>query len=655
MKQTHCPTWLTALLNRIPPTIALLLSALALAVSAPGQTAQRQTSECRADLAIDGFIVRTVKVEWRGGWQPTLPLPIAPGDRFDHTKLSPAFEAVRKAINDDPLQAGLELHSRGSFSFLKVDACVTVVAPGQCNDHLASLGQTGAAPNCVDVTIRPFAVRLDLFQAGGNLIPVPRANRPTAYNAAPKPLLAFNPTFGVENDRTFGVTQTGRISTDLLNLPALWQGAPLPARTTKLQLDLGGRKALNEPFYQANSRLALARRATGQPVEELALEASFDSQQDPLAAGKHFNNLARVGGNVQFRPRVAGLNGINLSGQYRWAAHRFYNNGDMRPELTTEQAFEGRALIDARLPARAGNGAVRAGVWFDASVPTAQAFKSYQRLAVLAGYQTELGKNEQTVGLEILAGGGRTWGTPPQYARFYGGNLLSNFMYDAASAPSLRAFPAGPLLRSFGYAQAGAGSMSSKRMTNGGTSYWHLNLNASLPIPRFSCPLIPPLPFNDDTSTAAGAANLCHIKRPTNGGKTLKDVLKGLVNSGENLLAGQIAEELTGQGMQDAQAEPEADKRAARVFNEIRPAMQFIVEKANLYAVKPLLMFDLARLNAPGTLGIFDNRTRVAFGGGLQITLVIAKFEFGYIRTVQGAANDPRGNFVTRIYFQNLF
>lgn len=652
MKQILCVSRLPSLFNRVTRTITLCLSVLTLTSAIHGQTTPPPPSECRADLAIDGLTVRTVKIQWRGGWGAALPLPIAPGDRYDHTKLSEAFRVVQKALSNDPLQEGIERQSRGSLSFLKVDACVKVVPAPQCQGHLASLGQGSNASECVDVIIRPFAVRIDLFQAGANLVPVPRANRPTLYSAAPKPLLALNPTFSFDHDREFGAAQSGRISTDLLKLPTLLKGEPLAERPTQLQLDLGGRKALNQRFHQADGRLAFVHRTTGKALEELALETSFDSQQTPLAEGKHFSNLARFGGSAQFRPRAAGLNAVRLSGQYRWAAQRFFNSLGTRAELTTEHAFEGRALLDGRLPERAGGGALRGGVWFDASVPTAQTLKPYQRLAALAGYQTDLGKTEQTVGLEVLAGAGRVWGEAPQYARFYGGNALRNFLYDATTSPTLRAFPTGPLLRSFGQAQAGAGQATRTQPGNGGTSYWHFNVNASIPLARFACPLIPPIAISDEAATSAQDANPCRIKRPPKQVKTLKDLLKSAVKTGQNLLAEEIAGDLTDAGMPSDEADTEGGKRAERVFSEIRPAMNYIVEKANLYAFKPLLMFDVARVNAPGML---NNRTRVAFGGGLQITLVIAKFELGYLRTVQGAANDPRGNFVTRIYFQNLF
>ena len=63
-------------------------------------------------------------------------------------------------------------------------------------------------------------------------------------------------------------------------------------------------------------------------------------------------------------------------------------------------------------------------------------------------------------------------------------------------------------------------------------------------------------------------------------------------------------------------------------------------------------MFDAARINAPGSL---DNRTRFAVGGGLQFTMVVARFEAGYLRTVRRLEGDSHGNFILRLVFQNLF
>jgi hypothetical protein len=63
-----------------------------------------------------------------------------------------------------------------------------------------------------------------------------------------------------------------------------------------------------------------------------------------------------------------------------------------------------------------------------------------------------------------------------------------------------------------------------------------------------------------------------------------------------------------------------------------------------------MLMVDVAGLQGGG-----DDRTRVAVGVGLQLTVVIARLEIGYFRTVVRSAGDDRDNFLVRLVFQNLF
>jgi hypothetical protein len=119
----------------------------------------------------------------------------------------------------------------------------------------------------------------------------------------------------------------------------------------------------------------------------------------------------------------------------------------------------------------------------------------------------------------------------------------------------------------------------------------------------------------------------------------------------------QIIEDLMKQGLSEDDATQKAaeiaTKRAEKIVaKEIKPTIDFIADKANIYALKPIVMFDAARINAPGASG---NRTRYAIGAGLQLTVVIARFEAGYMRTIRREEGDSRGNFVMRLVFQNLF
>jgi len=69
-------------------------------------------------------------------------------------------------------------------------------------------------------------------------------------------------------------------------------------------------------------------------------------------------------------------------------------------------------------------------------------------------------------------------------------------------------------------------------------------------------------------------------------------------------------------------------------------------------AVKPCLLLDVAQVSG---VAHGDSRVRVAVGGGLQFTVVVARFEIGYLYTVQWAPGDDRGNLFVRLTFQNLF
>ena len=104
--------------------------------------------------------------------------------------------------------------------------------------------------------------------------------------------------------------------------------------------------------------------------------------------------------------------------------------------------------------------------------------------------------------------------------------------------------------------------------------------------------------------------------------------------------------------LQNDAAYREAKDKAAGTIGGIRPAINFIVDHANLYALKPLVMFDIAGLHGPKP---GDRQIKVAVGAGLQLTVVVAKFETGYMRVLRPDDDMPRGNFVMRLVFQNLF
>lgn len=662
-------------LKRLPPALLLILMC-----AATSAAQVEQVGKCADAVgSLEGYIVRTLKVEgarWGGeiALSPPMSAPDGPvrsilvereafsaGDRMLNT-LEAARDAFKKQeeegsfeLSDRPVESdksrGEFAESRGSFGVRRLSSCVRVVAPEQCRSSLAADAARLSAEGldlskCVDVTIKSFYLRVDLYKIGSNVLPIPRSDRPTFYRGVPKSLLVLNPTFGISHDRRYGVSQKAGISVNLLDPLEKETSGDDAEERMKLRLDAGGSKSFNKPFYSATAKLSLERRQTGKLLESIGVEGAFDARQEPFGDGKLFRNVARLGLNMTLRPRLGLFNSVSLNANYRFSGNRFFSDDQLRSELTTENSFEARALVDGRV----ADGVTRLGVWLDSNSPKNVA-DSYGRVAGIFGYDKEIPLAlNQTIGVELIAGGGRAWGNVPEYARFYGGNSLGQFLYEDADSEILRAFPTGPLLRSFGRNQAQTESAGSP--TRGATSFWHVNLTTSFPIPSLSRPVIPDVSLDDDedsddddetVSLAKPKKDVCGKVKATQA--TLKNAVKNSMTSARNGLASYY------RNVENIPAE-EARKRAEAEVREICPAIYYLADQANLYSLKPLFMFDAARLGRAGDL---NSGTRIAAGGGIQFTLVVARLELGYLRTVRRVEGDPRGNFVMRLVFQNLF
>ncbi|HZE69894.1 MAG TPA: hypothetical protein VE135_10270 [Pyrinomonadaceae bacterium] len=97
---------------------------------------------------------------------------------------------------------------------------------------------------------------------------------------------------------------------------------------------------------------------------------------------------------------------------------------------------------------------------------------------------------------------------------------------------------------------------------------------------------------------------------------------------------------------------PIAEEKAKKIVErDVAPNIRFIARHANLFALKPLLMFDYAQIG--GTSG--RSLRRYAVGGGVQIVIILARAEIGYMKTISRVGGEPTGNVVLRLTFQNLF
>ena len=101
------------------------------------------------------------------------------------------------------------------------------------------------------------------------------------------------------------------------------------------------------------------------------------------------------------------------------------------------------------------------------------------------------------------------------------------------------------------------------------------------------------------------------------------------------------------QGVPAAEAQKQAKDLVKR---EIAPAVSYIADSANIYSLKPLLLFDMAQLNGPGGSRHFESA-----GGGIEFMIVNFAFQMGYARTLNPRAGDRKGNLVLSLQFRNIF
>ncbi len=543
--------------------------------------AQAAASECRDDLnEADGYTIRSVRIE--GRWVPALALPIKAGDRFSNAGVQAAMEAVQEALNTEDRKQ-FEMQNLGAIGVLHITRCLLV------DGH------------DVDVVIQTHSVRVDLFNVGGNILPIPRSALATFYDAVPAPIRALNPTFGAYQDKEYGFAPMASVDAN---------GNILP--NARLEVAASGRKSVEHSFYNADVDVALSTQHPGATLEKLSLDLDYHGANEPRNNDTFMRQAGELGVSLRLRPNLGLIRTVSLGANYRFAENRFTNNSGRMD--TDESAVQFHVLIDGRT----GGAFLRAAMWADAGWPDRGS--NYGRIAALAAFAKEiLVARNQTIGVEAIIGGGHAW-SAPGYAQFYGGNTNRNFLYESLDSPLLSRFPSGPIMRSFGEGQSPANSINGN---HGATSYWHMNVNVSFPIPALSAPLIP------DEEVLPGLS--------------LKQLLKNKAGDAVSYYAVQLESE----GVPPA----EALARAKAMYGEVRPAIEFIADRANVYALKPLLLFDLGGQDEPGR----GHRVSSALGAGLELTIVTAKMQIGYMHTVWADDNVDSGNFFARIVFENIF
>lgn len=545
--------------------------------------------------------VRYVKVE--GRWAGHVPLPLVAGDLLTNQKLFQAMEALRNAVTSGS-NASLGFHSKGEVGVLYIDVKY----------------DTTPSDGTVGVTFRPYYLHISLVQVGNNVLPIPRTPRPTFYVNIPKALLALNPTVALSYDRAFGSAISARIGGDLLHLSDAGNSV---TGTQQFELRAEGTKSFEKSFYRGDAGLRYSHQRTDASPEQLMFTADFDGVKEPLGESEHTRNAGEA--TVSLKVKLAPNTHLSIDAGYRRTSDSFLDGATSVETNTTANEQTARLLLDTIPPAISGF--LRAAFW-EESGWVSGSDDSYQRFMGRLGYEKEIAlAPNQTIGIELVAGGGKASDNLPSYSRFFAGNASGQFLYDNANSTALTKMPSGPLIRSLGENEGrlrGAGGL-----TTGGDTFWHVNLNVTLPIPAWSMPLIP----NEPTDLDVGGQPI-----------SIKQLLRTQIDvTGPSMLAAVLQE----QGLSAV----EAEKQARRILGEVTPAAHFVIDQANLYSIKPLLMVDAAGLSGQGA----SSETWLAVGGGIQLTVVTAKLEAGYMRTVSGPTFGQQGNAFVRLVFQNLF
>ncbi len=632
---------------------AAALLTLFFALSASPSLAQ----DCAEDAAVQGFRIRTVRPDARFARVPgPLEHLLAShrGEVYASDSANTFANEIRRYLREHPDRIESEVGRLQTLS-IAVDRwtpCATVVSAMECQ---AAFGDS----RCIDVLVKTISVQLDVYDVSGNRLPIPRSNKMRFFSEIPKPLLAFNPQFTTTYDQRAGLQPAVSLSNDLFAWPGT-AGSPSSSGSaagvtspTELWLKWHGAKPVNAPFYDTGGSLSVVRKRATKRIDRIGAETAFNASLAPRGNDDDQTRAFEGSANIGVHLYGAAFSRLRLGGGYRWTQHRFAAVDGSLDSLS-ENAIQASLVADGHV----AQGFTRIAAWIDGASP--KRGDAYARLAASMGYEKELPvAQNQAVGIEGIAGVGRSVGSLPAYARFYGGSPSPNFLYDSIDSRWLTSMPAGPPIRSAGRGQLG-GSIPSGGLI-GGESFWHASLNISLPIPRWSFPLIPA----ETVMTLPGST------------KTLKDVLKGQVAGGKELYVQSTVRQMLTPDEQEAlrldandpltpadrdrlnralaasfRAQEEVRRGADRIWQQITPITNFIADEANIYSIKPLLMIDAAHIDFATAA---DAVTWVGIGGGVQLTVVVARLEAGYLWAVRRVPTDPRGNFVMRLVFRNLF
>ncbi|MGZ5134125.1 MAG: hypothetical protein ACXWCG_03200 [Flavitalea sp.] len=556
-----------------------------------------------------GFTVQSVRV--MGRWVPDalqsrVEQLVGLGQAFDPPRISPALELVRDELVKSENDFAIRLI--GSTSVLYIDSEVCDVSDS-------------IHPKQVRVLIRAYYLRIDLYNTGKNTLPIPRSAKPTFFSEVPALLLAAAPVLSFTNDRQYGPALSLQTNNNILQFPGIKKETT--SKPIRLNFNVDLRKSLVHPFHSVGINLDFTRPVYHDSMIGWDLGIRYEDSHQPLGNGISRIELLRIFGAIQKNLKAGMLKKYAFGVGARFAENN-YSLVDTSEFQVPETGYEFFGLAEGRIL----HGTARLGVWFDAGVPKKNvALNAYQRVSGRLAYATVLGSGHKNLDVEAMIGGGYTWGLPPEYNQFFAGSTASNFLYAPFLNNQNRVQPEGAIVRSIGERE-GTLRGSGVVMT-GGSTFWHLNLNFTIPVTRWARPLIPDVVISEEPRRM-----------------TLRSALKGQVVSAKNFILDDL---ISTNGLPDDEnTEAIADRIVDR---DIRPTLDYLANRANVYSVKPLLLFDIGRLGNRDT----NNITWLSAGLGVQVKIVVARLDLAYMHTLSPSDYSGTGNLFVRFILENFY
>jgi hypothetical protein len=570
-------------------------------------TSTARATNCNASIP-DSAGYRILRVVSDNRWGASLGAgsTVKPGDPYTQANVDRA-RAYVKAELDRQNDASLIYFSRVAVVY--ITPCTIVEPAALCQQELN-------AEKCVTLEVKTLALRLPAADTSALLVNRPRSPTGTDLNGVPPPIVATAPSFGLDNDAGLGTTVNFRSSTDLAILGRLFRGAPISTQPGDLKykavLNTEGFRSLNAPYYGAVALFSGAH-VFNTTLKQISADASYSAVNRPMGEGDLRSNTLLAGAFATFNFGVPLFRSVIVGGGYNHAADSLMaapENGGF-----SEDGFLARLSVDGVVQSLP----VRVSAWYQHNSVTSMG--TYSKVLLRSGFQKSIAlRPQQTLDIELLAGYGRATGSLPAQDQFVGGNAGARFLDDSFASSSEPVTPSGPIFRSFG---VGKLDWSKNSPSVNSQSFYHFNLTVAVPI-GLSRPLFP------EFEVIPGVTAAHMLKAQVDNNQLLKQVLMR-------------------QGLSERAAAAEQE----RVMKSIRPAVHFLADQANLWSVKPVVFFDYAHTYSQPQAN--PNGSWPAAGGGVQLTIVIAQLQAGYIHSIMDGSGPSPGNFIFRLTFQNLF